>query len=65
MPQYIDKFNLLASNKERKERTDTCSSCEHQVMKWGVAWCQECGCHIEGKSFLKASECPLNKWAKL
>jgi hypothetical protein len=62
MPQYIDEFNLLASKELRKERLNVCSSCKYKKMRWGVGWCEDCGCILEGKVFLKKEQCPQSKW---
>ena len=62
MAQYIDKFNLLSPKQLRKERLATCDTCEYKKMRWGVAYCSDCGCILEGKVMLKQDSCPQDKW---
>tara|TARA_X000001036_G_scaffold177415_1_gene167928 strand:+ start:854 stop:1042 length:189 start_codon:yes stop_codon:yes gene_type:complete len=62
MAQIIDKFGLIADKKKQNERKDICKPCEFMKMKWGMAFCEDCGCHVSSKVMLKSSECPQGKW---
>jgi hypothetical protein len=55
---------FLAPADEQARRQAVCDACpekkQHPVAR--AAYCGKCGCFIAGKTRLKRSTCPLNKW---
>ena len=53
------RFDLKVDNETRLERIKICESCENLTK---LKTCQECGCFMPIKIWLKMSKCPLDKW---
>lgn len=61
----VTPFDLLSSDNYttreiRDKRLDICKGC-HRFFHLTHS-CRECGCFMAAKTWLKAAECPLNKW---
>ena len=48
----------------RHERLRTCRECEKHKFILKRLWCDECGCHLPAKAFVKEEKCPLDKWRR-
>lgn len=44
----------------RNSRLDICIDCDKLLQP--MKMCSECGCNMIGKTWMKPSTCPLNKW---
>ena len=53
------RFDLKVSEELHDQRAETCKNCE-KLNK--LRFCDECGCFMPLKTWLKMSQCPLNKW---
>jgi len=49
---------LMASIEKAKARLDICAACEF----FSEGRCSKCGCFMNKKVHLDASQCPMNKW---
>ena len=59
----VGKNVILASRKLRKERLNICKNCEHYRVAADFAkLCDECGCVLQWKTWLKIVKCPVGKW---
>ena len=54
----IIKRQLKLEKNKQKERLQICNCCTYKLKNR----CSQCGCYIEAKASLIASECPANKW---
>ena len=57
-------WNPFVTEKIRLERYNVCKACKDLTLL-PVELCGVCGCFIKLKITVKASECPINKWAKI
>lgn len=53
------RFDLKATDLVREERINKCDQCNELSAK---KFCNQCGCFMPIKTWLKSSECPLKKW---
>jgi hypothetical protein len=54
-------LNLITTTDIRNSRLKVCKDCDKLKMSY---ICNECGCYVYAKTWLKSSKCPLNKWTK-
>lgn len=53
------RFDLKATSDVHDYRIEICKSCDELN---SVKFCQQCGCFMPLKTWLKSSSCPLKKW---
>jgi hypothetical protein len=59
--QSISQGNSInASSEEVQKRKSICQGCEYYNSFQDR--CVKCGCFLAVKTYLKASNCPINKW---
>lgn len=51
--------NWLVDSETRKQRMDTCNSCEYLTT---IAGCSKCNCFMPAKVWLNFVNCPIRKW---
>jgi hypothetical protein len=56
----VDLLISRVSTDEREARLAICHDCEFYLQ--ATTQCKKCGCFVPMKSWLKKSECPMNKW---
>jgi hypothetical protein len=54
------EHQIYASNEVKKQRLDTCKTCEYYHQQQNR--CRHCGCWLEHKTKFIVAECPIGKW---
>ena len=60
--RFIKGKEIRVSKDIFDERISTCEDCELGIRTLGKLRCQDCGCFMDVKAWLRSSKCPLNKW---
>lgn len=53
------RFDLKVDNEKALLRRTKCNQCEHLSKH---KFCNQCGCFMPIKVWLKTSKCPISKW---
>lgn len=54
---------ILATEEVKKERLAICKNCEHYSVAANLLkMCDQCGCILQWKTWIKDIKCPKDKW---